>query len=69
VEALKAARTVLADEGAALHWTVIQDLALRRGYLDPFTTPQIRQTLQKALAAGVRDGTLRRVGRGIYELA
>jgi hypothetical protein len=69
VEALEAARTVLADEGAPLHWTVIQDLALRRGYLDPFTTPQVRQTLQRALAAGVRDGTLRRAGRGIYALA
>jgi hypothetical protein len=69
VEASEAARTVLAEEGAPLHWTVIQDLALRRGYLDPFTTRDIRQTLQKALAAGVRDGTLRRAGRGVYELA
>ena len=69
MDALEAARTVLAEERAPLHWTVIQDLALRRGYLDPFTTPEIRQTLHKALAAGVRDGSLRRAGRGIYELA
>jgi len=68
MDALAAARTVLAEEGTSLHWTVIQDLALRRGYLDPFTTPDIRRTLQRALAAGVKAGALRRAGKGVYEL-
>ena len=35
VEPLEAALAVLREEGEPLHWTRIQDLALRRGYLDP----------------------------------
>ena len=50
---LEAALTVLREEAKPLHWTVIQDLALRRGYLDPFTQPDIRRNL---LAALRRDG-------------
>lgn len=68
VDALEAARTVLAEEGIPLHWTVIQDLALRRGYLDPFTTRDVRRTLHRALADGVKAGTLRRADKGVYEL-
>src|SRR5205823_6004245 len=34
---LEAALTVLREERRPLHWTVIQDLALQRRYLDPFT--------------------------------
>ena len=39
MEPLEAALTVLREEGEPLHWTRIQDLALRRGYLDPFEQP------------------------------
>jgi len=68
VEVLEAALTVLGEEGAPLHWTVIQDLALKRGYLDPFTQRNIRQDLIAALARAARDGGLVRDGKGVYRL-
>ena len=64
-----AALRVLGEEdGGPLHWTVIQDLALQRGYLDPFTMGDIRQQLIAALAETVRDGRLVKVSKGTYEL-
>jgi hypothetical protein len=66
MDALEAALTVLREEGAPLHWTRIQDLALRRGYLDPFETPRLRQAVLSALARGVRDGTIERTTTGVY---
>jgi len=48
----EAALTVLREEGGPLHWTVVQDLALRRGYLDPFVQRDIRKHLLAALAEG-----------------
>lgn len=66
MEFLEAALTVLREEGEPLHWTVIQDLALRRGYLDPFTQPEIRKHLLRALAEGVRSGSLTKDGTGVY---
>ncbi|MDP9340848.1 MAG: winged helix-turn-helix domain-containing protein [Actinomycetota bacterium] len=68
MEVLEAALTVLREEGVALHWTVIQDLALKRGYLDPFTQRNIRQDLVAALARAARDGNLEREGKGVYRL-
>jgi hypothetical protein len=68
LEAREAAITVLREEGGPLHWTRIQDLALRRGYLDPFVVPDVRGTLLRALAEAVRDGDLMKTGRGVYEL-
>ena len=67
---LEAAVAVLNEEGEPLHWTRIQDLALRRGYLDPFTQRDIRRSLLSALADGVRSGELVR-GRspGTYAIA
>jgi HB1, ASXL, restriction endonuclease HTH domain len=64
----EAAITVLREEGEPLHWTRIQDLALRRGYLDPFETPDVRGLLLRALADAVRDGDLVKSGKGVYEL-
>jgi hypothetical protein len=64
---LEAAVTVLREEGTPLHWTVIQDLALKRGYLDPFTQRDIRKSLLAALARGAADGSLRRAETGVYE--
>lgn len=69
MEFLDAAITVLREEAEPLHWTVIQDLALRRGYLDPFTQPDVRTHLLAALARAVRDGTLVKEGTGVYRLA
>jgi hypothetical protein len=66
MEPLEAAVTVLREEGEPLHWTKIQDLALRRGYLDPFETPDVRKALLAALAEGVRSGVLVKEGVGVY---
>ena len=65
----EAVLTVLREEAVALHWTVIQDLALRRGYVDPFTTPDVRKRVLAELAAAVRDGEVRKDGTRIYVLA
>ncbi len=68
MEFLDAAIAVLRDEGGPLHWTVIQDRALRRGYLDPFSQPDIRGNLLAALARAARDGALVKEGAGVYRL-
>ncbi len=69
MEPLQAALAVLREEGEPLHWTRIQDLALRRGYLDPFERPEVRKELLAALAEGVRSGVLEKVSTGVYQLA
>ena len=66
MDPLEAAVTVLHEEGEPLHWTKIQDLALRRGYLDPFEIPDVRKALLAALAEGVRSGVLAKQGVGVY---
>ena len=68
MELLEAAITVLREEGEPLHWTKIQDLALRRGYIDPFETPDVRKQLLAALADGVRTGVLMKLSKGVYDL-
>lgn len=65
---LEAALAVLREEAGPLHWTVIQDRALRAGYLDPFSQRDIRRNLVAALARAARDGTLERTGTGVYRL-
>jgi hypothetical protein len=60
---------VLREEARPLHWTVIQDLALQRGYLDPFTQPDIRRNLLTALAGAAREGAVVKEDRGVYRLA
>ncbi len=62
----EAALKVLQEEDRPLHWTVIQDLALRRGYLDPFTQKDIRKNLLAALAAAARDGRITKQAKGVY---
>jgi hypothetical protein len=68
LEPIEAAMRVLAEEGVPLHWTAIQDLALKRGYLDPFVQRDIRQRLVAGLAAAARDGTVVRESTGVYSL-
>jgi hypothetical protein len=68
-DVLAAVIAVLRDAGAPLHWTVIQDRALRAGHLDPFATPDVRREVLTALRRGVREGVLHRVGTGVYALA
>jgi len=70
MDELEAAVRVLREEGSALHWTVIQDLALRRGYLDPFTQRDIRKRLVAALAEAARDreSPVEKADKGVYVL-
>jgi hypothetical protein len=70
MEALEAAVEVLREQGKPLHWTVIQDIALQRGYLDPFTQPNIRKRLLRALSEAARkpDVPVVKSGRGVYAL-
>jgi len=69
MEPLEAAIQVLREEGVPLHWTKIQDLALRRGYLDPFEISDVRKALLAALADGVRSGVVEKQGTGVYAAA
>ena len=69
MEPLEAAVEVLTEEGKPLHWTKIQDLALRRGYLDPFELADVRKALLSAIAHGVRSGVLVKESTGVYALA
>jgi hypothetical protein len=69
MQPLEAALAVLREEDQPLHWTKIQDLALRRGYLDPFEIADVRKALLAALADGVRSGVLEKRGTGVYAAA
>jgi hypothetical protein len=68
MEVREAVLRVLREEGAPLHWTVIQDLALRRGYVDPFVTKDVRKQVVGALAAAARAGEVVKTGKGRYSL-
>jgi len=69
VEFIDAALTVLREEAPrALHWTVVQDLALQRGYLDPFIQRDLRKNLLAALAGASREGLVVRDSKGTYRL-
>ena len=61
---------MLEEEAKPLHWTVIQDIALKRGYLDPFTQKDIRKHLVAALAKAAREaeGPVVKTSTGVYEL-
>jgi hypothetical protein len=69
MEPRAAVLAVLKEEAAPLHWTKIQDLALRRGYLDPFEHPDVRRQVQTALHALVRAGLVEKRTKGVYALA
>jgi hypothetical protein len=68
MDPLDAAIAVLRDAGEPLHWTVIQDRALRQGFIDPFVVGDVRGTLLRALRDGVRSRALERAGTGVYRL-
>jgi hypothetical protein len=70
VDYVEAAVRVLREQAKPLHWTVIQDIALQRGYLDPFTQKDIRKRLLAALSDASRrpDGPVVKAGRGVYAL-
>jgi len=69
MEPTDAVFAVLAEADEPLHWTVIQDRALRAGYLDPFTTPGVRDAVLAAIRALVADGRIAKTAKGVYETA
>jgi hypothetical protein len=68
MDPLDAAVAILRDAAEPLHWTVIQDRALRGGLIDPFAVRDVRSVLLRALREGVRAGVLDRAGTGVYVL-
>jgi hypothetical protein len=69
MDAPAAVLAVLEDAGEPLHWTVIQDRALRSGAIDPFTTRDVRGTVLRALRALVEEGRVVKPSKGVYALA
>lgn len=69
MEPRAAVLAVLTEESSSLHWTRIQDLALRRGYLDPFADPDVRGQVQRTLRALLREGIVVKEAKGVYFLA
>lgn len=69
MEPRAAVLAVLTEEPEPLHWTRIQDLALRRRYLDPFAHPDVRRQVQTALRELVREGAVMKEAKGVYALA
>jgi hypothetical protein len=69
MEPRAAVLAVLREEAAPLHWTKIQDLALRRGYLDPFEHPDVRRQVQTTLKALSREGLVEKQTTGVYYVA
>lgn len=69
MEPRAAVLAVLTEEAAPLHWTKILDLALRRGYLDPFEHPDVRRQVQTTLRALASEGLVEKQTTGVYYLA
>jgi hypothetical protein len=69
MEPRAAVLAVLTEEAAPLHWTKIQDLALRRGYLDPFEHPDVRRQVQTTLRTLASEGLVEKQTKGVYFLA
>jgi hypothetical protein len=69
MEPRAAVLAVLREEAGPLHWTKIQDLALRRGYLDPFEHPDVRRHVQTTLRTLAREGLIEKQTTGVYSLA
>jgi hypothetical protein len=68
LEPVDAAIRVLSEEGRELHWTAIQDLALKRGYLDPFVQRDLRKRIVAGLARAAKEGRVVRASTGVYRL-
>jgi hypothetical protein len=50
----------------ALHWTVVLDRALKGRLVDPFTAPDVRAQVQRALVGLAREGRVEKEGTGTY---
>jgi hypothetical protein len=67
MEPSEACLRVLEDAaGETLHWTVVQDRALKARLIDPFTTRDVRGTVVKTLASLAREGRIVKEGPGLY---
>jgi hypothetical protein len=64
-----AVERVLREADEPLHWTVVQDRALRTGLIDPFETRDVRRAVQLALRQLLSEGVIERTGTGVYVLA
>jgi hypothetical protein len=64
----EAVRRVLEDADEPLHWTVIQDRALRAGFLDPFETTNVKGAVLTSLRALVANGSVEKTSTGVYTL-
>jgi hypothetical protein len=60
--------SVLREANQPLHWTMIQDRALRAGSLDPFEHRDVRGVVLATLRDLVEDGVVRKAGKGVYAL-
>ena len=69
MEPRAAVLAVLQEEAVPLHWTKIQDMALRRGYLDPFEHPDVRRQVQITLRDLAREGLVVKQAKGVYYVA
>ena len=69
MEVADAILAVLADAGEPLHWTVIQDRALRAGAIDPFETRDVRKAVLATLHTLVADGRVVPTAKGVYAAA
>ncbi len=65
----EAVLSVLRDAGEPLHWTVIQDRALRSGAIDPLVTRDVRGAVLGALRELVREGVAVKTATGVYVIA
>lgn len=61
--------TVLREADEPLHWTVIQDRALRAGYLDPFELTDVRGAVLTAVRELVGDGRAVKTATGVFAIA
>ena len=61
--------SVLRAAGEPLHWTVVQDRALRTGAIDPLVTRDVRSVVLGTLRELVRDGLAVKTDTGVYALA
>lgn len=59
---------VLGAAEEPLHWTVVQDRALRQGLLDPFEIRDVRGAVLGALRELTAEGAVDRRGKGVYAL-
>ena len=65
----EAVRRVLEDSDEPLHWTTIQDRALRAGLIDPFETSDVKRAVLGALREMAADGRVVKTSTGVYALA